>query len=765
MQSPQVTSGSQGSDDSVWWECAAFVAALLIILSPIIYMQRSSYRIGPEDQVELGFVGSNKCSSCHKNEFDKWQKSHHDLAMDVATEETVRGDFNDMSYTDPHTGLTSRFFRRDGKFYVETEGENGTPDTFEITHTFGVYPLQQYLVPFPDGRLQCLNIAWDVEQNSWYRVPPYDVAGPEDWLHWTKGAQTWNGMCAECHSTALEKRFDMHSGTYDTGWFEIDVGCEACHGPGARHVAWAERPEMARPRTEQYELAVQTGGITNGRQIAICAPCHSRRYQLGDNLHLEGETLDKMIPSLLEEGLYYPDGQILEEVYVYGSFTQSKMYHHDVHCSDCHDMHSLALHFEDNRLCLQCHRGKDYDTATHHFHKRVHEGKPSEGHLCVKCHMPGNRYMGIDYRPDHSIRIPRPDLSLKIGVPNSCSASGCHDDKSLEWIHEHYTTWYGTARKPHYGEVIAAGRELVPEAGRELIRVAEDSLLPVIVRATALSLLVRYPQEDTTSVFARALEDEDALIRHTAIRNLDHLGQSERIKLIEPKLYDRVKGVRIEAAAALAGIAQASIRPENRQAFLEALEDYRQAMLYNSDFAPQRFNLGNLEAKLGNIDLAIKYYEQALAIDDQFYHAKVNLAMQLNRAGKNSRAVKLLTEVLDEYPDLYEVCYSLGLLLAETQDYLGASVYLGRAADGMPAYSRARYNQALTFLKLKQWEQGEQALIKALESEPENREYFNTLINLYDHFRMTDKAKHAAQKALKVNPDHRQAKQVLEALQ
>lgn len=759
------TSGSERIfQTSAWWQWTAYAAALLVLLSPFLYLQRSEYDVQPDKEIGLEFVGSEKCGSCHKPAFEKWQGSHHDLAMDVATESTVLGDFNDATYNDPYNNVTSRFFRKEGGFYVETEGPDGQPGTFEISHTFGVFPLQQYLVPFPGGRLQCLNIAWDAVNSSWYRLPPYEVENHEDWLHWTRGAQTWNGMCAECHSTRLEKRFDIESESYDTRWFEIDVGCEACHGPGSRHVNWAERPEMARPQIEDYELAVNTSTTDNRKQIAVCAPCHSRRYQLGDNLHREGDILDTMVPSILEEGLYYADGQILEEVYVYGSFTQSKMYDHDVKCSDCHDMHSLSLHLDGNDLCLQCHRKEDFDTPAHHFHKQVHQGEPSDGHLCVKCHMPGTRYMGIDYRPDHSIRIPRPDLSEKIDVPNSCSAVGCHDDKPLEWINESFTKWYGTARKPHYGEILAAGRERKLEATDDLIRLAEDTLLPVIVRATALALLTHYPLNDTTNTFTRALEDEDSLIRHTAIRNLNHLNQSDRIDLIEPKLYDRVKGVRMEAAAALADVPLNSLRPENRATFKKVLAEYRLAMLYNSDFAPQRFNLGNLEANLGNNDLAISYYEQAIAIDEQFYQGKVNLAIQFNRTGQNEKAEILLKEVLADFPQLYEVAYSLGLLLAEMEDYTGASIYLGQAADNMPDYGRARYNQALALLKLKKWEQGEQAIIKALESEPNNQEYFSTLINLYLNFQMADRAKIAAEKALKHNPDHQQAQELLKSL-
>jgi tetratricopeptide (TPR) repeat protein len=590
------------------------------------------------------------------------------------------------------------------------------------------------------------------------------VEGPDDWLHWTKGGQNWNGMCAECHSTQVVKGFDLDSNSYQTNWFEISVGCEACHGPGSKHAAWADRPAMARPAVVNYELAVQTSAITSKQQITICAPCHSRRFQLDNNEHAQKELLDTMVPSLLEEGLYYPDGQILEEVYVYGSYTQSKMFQRGVRCNDCHDMHSLKLHKQDNALCLQCHRAEDYDTYEHHFHKREHQGKPSAGHLCVKCHMPGRVYMGIDYRPDHSLRVPRPDLSLTIGAPNSCSTMGCHDDKPIEWVNDYFIKWYGESRKTHYGEVFAAARSGEPTAGGELRATASDNLLPAIVRATALSLLRNYPSNDTTDTFTAALQDDNALIRYTAIRSLENLDQETKLRLIGPKLYDKVLAVRMEAALALASAPISALRPDDLQQFKAGLAEYKAAMQYNADFAPQRYNLGNLAAALGDSEEAIEHYLRSIAIDDQFYPAKVNLAMRYNQLGKNKQAETLLRQVVGDNPDLFEIAYSLGLLLAEQENFSEAATFLGKAADGMPHYTRARYNQALALLKLKRWQDGEQALLKTLEAEPGNKEYFRTLANLYLNFRKIEPAKRLAENILQKEPGHQEAQELLRML-
>ncbi len=254
------------------WELVAFIAALLILLSPFVYLARDKRGKDLPEKEELTFTGSEKCAACHQTAYQEWRGSHHDLAMDRATDKTVLGDFENVRFTDSHNGVTSRFFRRDGKFMVETEGPDGKPGIFEITYVFGVHPLQQYLVPFAGGRLQCLNIAWDAVKEQWYRLPPYEVRGAGDWLHWTRGSQTWNGMCAECHSTRVHKAYDSNQDGYATTWFEINVGCEACHGPGSIHVKWAEQTPLARSQIDNAGLAVRTDTTTTTVSRSTSAP-------------------------------------------------------------------------------------------------------------------------------------------------------------------------------------------------------------------------------------------------------------------------------------------------------------------------------------------------------------------------------------------------------------------------------------------------------------------------------------------------------------
>ena len=674
------------------WKQIGVVASAVIVLSlPAWVIRRGGAELGgPVVEAAPIFVGREVCRPCHESASESWRGSDHDLAMDLATEETVLGSFDDVVFTSK--GLTSTFFKRDGRFFVNTQGPDGAMADFEITHTFGHEPLQQYLVPFPGGRLQCLSIAWDSVRGEWFDLYPDQEIPPDDWLHWTRAAQTWNGMCAECHSTDLRKNFDAASNSYSTTWSEIDVSCEACHGPGSDHVAWAQIQPMARPEIDNFGLVVRTSGISSREQVELCAPCHARRTELGDWDHTTSALLDSHLPALLEEGLYYADGQILDEVYVWGSFTQSKMYANDVRCTDCHDAHSMKLKFEGNDLCLQCHRADAYDTADHHFHKKIHQGKPSDGALCVKCHMPERPYMVIDWRADHSLRIPRPDLSQTLGTPNACSQGGCHDDRPLSWSVDAYTRWYGQAKKPHYGPTLAAGREGRPQAQEDLIRLAGDALYPAIVRATALSLLGRYPGEESTRAFAFALADPEPLLRHTAVNDVVVASREELVELIAPLLFDPMRAVRLQAAVQLADAPDALLKPYQREALAETLTEYRRAMEYSLDFAFACHNLGNLAARLGDAAQAEKYYRMAIAIDDLFYPAKANLAVLLNARGENDEAEALLRSILGTYPEQYDVAYSLGLLLAEMGRYREAESYLARAAAGMPDHPGVERN-------------------------------------------------------------------------
>ncbi len=767
------------------WKKIGFIATLVILISFPAYLLRSflgGYGSSSGSKQEVAhYVGGDQCISCHPKEFDDWHGSDHDLAMDYATDKSVEGNFNNAVFTD-REGVTSRFFKKNDEFYVHTKGPGGKMGDFQITHTFGVHPLQQYLVPFKGGKLQCLPLAWDTDTKSWYSLPDSiyknENLTPDNWLYWTNNGQNWNGMCADCHSTNLKKGYNPVKHTYHTTWTDINVNCEACHGPGSEHIKWANLPEMDRPENTNYGLTVNTSHVEPTELVKQCARCHARRSVMGDftPADFHKDILDYMIPQLPNPPQYYSDGQILDEDYVYGSFTQSYMYqeHLRVTCSDCHNVHSLKtiLPVDDNQLCLQCHRADVYDTYQHTFHKKTGEpGKPlilnhgrkivkvGEGAKCVNCHMPGRYYMGVDFRRDHSLRIPRPDLSIKYGTPNACNQ--CHTDKSPQWADSYIKKWFGKSRRHHYGEVLARGRQTDPEAQDSLILLSQDILYPVIVRATAITLLQNYPDQKSFDAILKALSDPESIIREAACRSLPVLSGNQYKEALSSMLSDPVKAIRMQAAFRLSALPRRQINAKYQKAFDQALEEYRKSMLYMGDFATSRHNLGILYANLGQTANAISNYEEALRIDNLFFPAKINLALLYNQTGKNDKAEKLLLDVIHQEPDFDEGYYYLGLLMAEKKDYNKALNYLLEAARRMPEYTRIDYNLSLLYQQIGKEKEAEAYLMKCLKTEPDNFDYLYAAASFYMQTGNIPKAKDYATRLAEKYPGNPAGKNIL----
>ncbi len=726
------------------WRTVGFAATVVIVISlPLYLLKTSLFDTRSGDTVApVDYAGGHTCTECHKIEHDLWKKSHHSKAMDTASTESVRGDFNNAVFE--WKGVENRFYKKDDKFFVHTRGPDGKLGDFQVAYTFGYTPLQQYLIPFDNGRLQCLPIAWDTENENWYHLYDSVYAGqdipPHDWLYWTNNGQNWNGMCADCHSTDLKKGYNPVDRTYQTTWEEINVSCEACHGPGSAHNDWAKLPELARTYDSNMGLVVKTSNIDNRQYIELCARCHSRRGVLSDFKGTHSDILDYIIPQNIGEPYYYADGQILEEDYVYASFLQSKMYDNEVKCNDCHNVHSGERLLEGNALCLQCHKASEYETYDHHFHKYEGEtGKDlvfadtvfnvGEGAQCISCHMPGRFYMGVDFRNDHSLRIPRPDLTLEIGTPNACN--GCHRAETVQWSNDKIKEWYGISQKPHYGSVLASGHEGNFDAVDDLIELAIDTLYPVVARATAITLLANYPDERISEAIGDLLSDNQSIIRHSATQNMFSDDPEKYLRDMISMLYDPVKAVRMQAAFNLSALPPESIDTIYSKAYRNALEEYRIAMEYSADFAASRHNLGIMYSNLGDANLAIENYKEALRIDDQFYPAKLNLAMLYNSIGDNNKAEIVFRDIIKNHPELSEAFYSFGLLLAEQQKYEEALNYIKQAAELMPTRGRIYYNLGLLQQYLQQAVEAEASLKKALEIEPDKLDFLYALTDFY----------------------------------
>ncbi len=706
----------------------------------------------PHAPVDAAFVGRGACVECHQAEHDLWTGSHHDLAMDLATPETVLGDFADATLE--HFGVVSRMYTRDGAYLVETDGPDGALREYAIKYVFGVYPLQQYLVEFPGGRVQTLPLCWDsrpAEQGGerWFHIYPDEPIPAGDELHWTGGNQNWNHMCAECHSTDLHKNYDLQTDTFATTWSEIDVSCEACHGPGSAHVAWAEAERDGQAHAPdpamglvvslksgdagiwRFEPGAPTATRTEPRasqaELEACARCHSRRGALTDDYHHGSHVLDTHLVSLLEEGLYFADGQFRDEVYEYGSFRQSRMHAMGVTCSDCHDPHSGRTIAGGNDLCAKCHMPTVFDAEPHHRHPGA-RGDP--GSNCRDCHMPARTYMGVDVRYDHSFRVPRPDLSERLGTPNACNI--CHADQSPQWAAGHVAEWYGPKRRAewHYGEAIHAGREGLPAAADLLARLAGDPAQPAIARATAVTLLASASGADLLSALRAVVGESDGLLRLAAAQAAEGLPLDERAGVLAPLLRDPLLAVRAEAARVLAPAVAEHAPPDVLEYYARAERDYIAGQMANADRPESHLNLGNLHAARGRIPDAEREYAAALRLDARFVPASVNLADLRRSQGRDADAERVLRDALRLSPQSAPARHALGLTLVRLQRREEALTELRLAADYAPQVGRYAYVYAVALDSLGRPRDALDVLRLTLQAHPADRAVLEALAGI-----------------------------------
>ena len=739
-------------------------------------VESSGPGVVPVTDPHAGFVDQANCVRCHEKEAKEWAHSDHALGMQRATEETVLGDFSDVTFV--HYGVTSRMYRAEGAFRVETENASGVMEDYEVSYTIGIRPLQQYLVEMTNGHIQTLQVCWDTEKKEWFHL--YDEPIPAgDPLHWTGMQFKWNFMCADCHTTSLAKNYDLKNNRYQTSWSHINVSCQACHGPGEAHVSWAE----SRKGDEPYEgddLQVRFSETNAVAEIESCARCHARRSQLQAPHPHGSRYFDSYTLQLLSDTLYFADGQIQDEVYVYGSFMQSKMHERGVRCTDCHNPHTAELRVEGNALCVQCHSPagnsrfgtlakKNYDSPEHHFHT---VGTP--GAQCVNCHMDSKVYMGVDPRRDHSFRIPRPDLTKKIGTPNACAS--CHSDKKADWVYDAFIARYpkyGGTGVYHFAETFARGREGNPSAMPELIGLVGDTNYPAIVRATALELLTQFPHNDSLSQMVKSLNDPSPLVRQTAVIGVDVLhdpagnpfAQRQQLTWLAPLLDDEMRLVRSEVGRVLGRLPDALIEGSLKAGMSQAKSEFFERQTITDDRPESHMNLGFYHQSTGDPVAAEKAYLTAIRLDPGFQPARFNIATLYNTLGRNAEALTHLREVVTRYPRNGQGWYSLGLLYGEMNDSENLLTALKNASELLPGNGRVHYNYALSLQRAGKPEAAHVVYQKALALEPQNLDFlYATAINLMQQ-RKGRQASEYVQAMLVINPQDERAIGLMRALQ
>lgn len=637
-----------------------------------------------EDAPHPGFVGSGSCATCHDAETKAWASSDHAWALKTPDAASMLGDFNNASIT--HKGITTRFTTKDGKYFIETEGADGKPATFAVRYAIGHRPLQQYLVETDKGRLQVPDFAWDVAQKKWFHLYPEQDAPPGDGLHWTGSYKNWQARCATCHQTGFDKGFDFPTRTYKSHWAELTVGCESCHGPGAAHEAWAK----ARTGEDPYKT-LPLGPGHQAQELNVCGPCHSRREAFSQMQPKAGEAFHENYGlALLTPDLYFPDGQQRDEVFILGSFLQSKMKAKGVTCSNCHEPHGGGLVAEGNAVCTQCHspagnesfpslRKAEFDSPEHHHHPAG-----SEAAQCVTCHMPERSYMLIDPRRDHFFRRPDPLQSQAAGAPDVCT--GCHTDKTAAWAAEQIAAWTpaGDRRWQDRSAFIAfTNGDRSEKTIADLTGYILDKEHPAIVRATALNALGSAGSLSAADA-ERVLKDEDPMVRAAATGALRQVDVQDRIALLMPLLADPSRSVRQRTAVEIAGAGVAMLPADDDAAYRKGLQDFVDARMANADTPESHVAIGGLALSRRQWDEAQQAFTAAVEIDPQMVSAWLVLAQLAEARGNAKGAEDALTAGLAASPRSVDILLARGDFDARQRKFDAALGWYRRAQAADP---------------------------------------------------------------------------------
>ena len=624
-------------------------AALLLGLAIEGPAQQTS---GPE------YIGSEACTGCHEEVAELWAGSHHALAWTKPGSDNIIADFNGTEFT--HDGTLTRFSFENGDYFVTVTEKDGSTREYPVHSVAGIAPLQQYLLETEPGRLQSFDVVWDAVEERWYHLYPDQDLPPDDGLHWTGPYKTWNARCAECHATGYQRNYGLNTRRYASTQAETGVGCEACHGPGSTHRDWANGLEIGQTGADldAYGFSMSFGAGDTEAEIQQCAGCHSRREALGNGNPIPGAPYhDAYSLAVLRPGLYHADGQILDEVYVYGSFLQSKMYARGVGCMNCHEAHSAELKADGNAVCTQCHsptgnpefptlKRATYDSPEHHFHEAG-----TDGAQCKSCHMIERTYMGIDGRRDHSFRIPRPDLGAQTGAPDACT--DCHSDRDQAWAAAQIATWYPDPvnRQPNYGQVLARGRENPAMASGDLLALATDTEQAGIVRATALFLLQGNAGKDTADQTAPLLSDPDPLVRAGAVPLQRAAPVDVRMERLMPVLSDPMKSVRIAAARSVIDVPPNQMSRSQTALVDGAMRDWQTSIANKLDFPESHLVMGGMALTQRRFPAAVGAFREVVRLDPQRTDAW-SMLVRLNAAVEGRDAARrVLREALAAVPN------------------------------------------------------------------------------------------------------------------
>lgn len=738
---------------ALWWVLA------VVVLGAFAF--GGWWRLRPTVPEPLGkaqWVDEQQCEGCHADAVKAWRGSHHQLAMQAAMADTVLGDFSAAPLQ--NDAETTQFRQANDQFWINARGADGQRADFKVAYTFGLEPLQQYLLELPDGRLQAHGAAWDTDKRRWFHLYPKQGVDHRHLLHWSGSQQNANAMCIECHTTGFYRGFDATSQRFTSRWQALGVGCQSCHGPASNHLLWT-RGEYTELANQGFALDLRSAG--NLAEVETCARCHSRRSQLGGEQAVDAPLYDFYLPAGLSESLYEVDGKIKDEVFEYGSFVQSRMHTAGVRCSDCHEPHSADLRLSGNAVCTQCHNpqarprrsgiragglhAKDYESPAHHRH-----AAGSAGAQCSSCHMPGKWYMQVDYRHDHSFSVPNPAQATALGHSDACL--GCHVEKPAQAIIQAFTDWYGQspARDGGYAQALAAARAGAPGAAAGLLSQLVRRDIPGLRKAALLAELPRYPSSKALQVALQGLQHPDPAVRLAAIEALPALAAPQQLAQVLPAmLSDGRRAVSLAATWQLLQVPEA-LRPVG-SAWQRAISDYEASQRSQLDRAEALSNLAALYEITGRLQQVEPLLRQALQRDSSFHPARIMLVRHLEQLGQTQAARNLLQQALQEHPQEASLQHAYGLLQVRQGDREQALEHLERAARLDPMNADYAYVLAVAWHDRGRSGEAIELLRQQLEAQPDNRQVRMALASYLGAQGRNDEVARMREQLRAINPE------------
>jgi len=622
---------------------------------------------------------SDSCRECHSDIFDNWKMSDHANANRRFVADEWNDAFSPTRYL-TMGGVTSVFETRNGVASIETIGPDNQRHQYSPEMVLAHRPLVQFLIPFEGGRWQTTELAWDVQQKNWFDVYGDELRRPEEWGHWTQRGMNWNAQCAICHTSAYSKNYDSETDTYASSWKEMGISCQQCHGEMPVHKALPDEP-LSAPETLSADAYYES-----------CCSCHSRREDLTGQFRIGDQYSDHHRLQLpVEERYYFPDGQIKDEVFVYGSFLMSKMYQKEVRCLDCHDPHSLKLKlpFENNSLCMRCHQSPGtngalpIDPVAH-----SHHSEQSIGNRCVECHMPERVYMQRDPRRDHGFHTPDPLLSDELEVPNACM--NCHNkpDEGKEWVTSAFVEWYENSEnlesKRNHARLIQSGYERKISAKPSLLNLLTSETSP-IWRAAIIQMISEMGlNRDDIARIASYLNDESPLVRDAVVQGLSQFPAMD--DMMKPLIHDSSRLVRIDASWYLRN----DLIPESVNE--QELFHY---MNYTSDQPGGALRKANFHAERGDKTEALKWINKVVKWDSTSPDAWIQRGLMLHQFTDDSAAIASFEQASRLAPDSAVPLAYLAMLTGEAGDPNASRSAWERVLRVDPLYGRAWYNLGL----------------------------------------------------------------------